>query len=142
MTEIIRSERLDLIPLCPAFLKAMLARDLTTAERILGFTLPDGLLDSTDAMELRLDGKKCVHDRGIGSDPGCDRVSLLGSSDRGPRVHCDCVLTRCRAQPPRLGDSCYLNVRRDGDRDPAGRWHCVRCARVWARRRRVTVIPR
>jgi RimJ/RimL family protein N-acetyltransferase len=43
-----------LVPLCPAFLEAVLKHDLTEAERILGLSLPDGLLDSTDVMSLRL----------------------------------------------------------------------------------------
>jgi RimJ/RimL family protein N-acetyltransferase len=48
-------ERLDLVPLTPEFLRAMLRHDLAEAERILGFPLPDGLLDSTDVMALRLE---------------------------------------------------------------------------------------
>ena len=51
----ILSERLDLVPLTPEFLRAMLRHDLAEAERILGFPLPDGLLDSTDVMALRLE---------------------------------------------------------------------------------------
>lgn len=54
MTDLIRSKRLDLIPLVPEFLQAMLAHDLARAERSLGYSLPEGLLDSTDVMELRL----------------------------------------------------------------------------------------
>ena len=54
MNSSIHSERLDLVPLTPAFLRAMLEHDLAEAERILGFPLPDGLLDSTDVMALRL----------------------------------------------------------------------------------------
>ena len=50
----IHSERLELIPLLPPFLRAVLERDLTEAERILGLSLPDGLLESTDVMSLRL----------------------------------------------------------------------------------------
>ena len=54
METTIHSERLDLVPLTPAFLRAMLEHDLAGAERILGVPLPDGLLDSTDVMSLRL----------------------------------------------------------------------------------------
>ncbi|MDP1592098.1 MAG: GNAT family protein [Prosthecobacter sp.] len=55
MTATIQSERLDLIPLTPMFLRAMLQQDLAEAERTLGCPLPDGLLDSTDVMALRLE---------------------------------------------------------------------------------------
>ncbi len=55
MITTIHSERLDLVPLTPAFLRAMLEHDLAGAERILGVPLPDGLLDSTDVMALRLE---------------------------------------------------------------------------------------
>jgi RimJ/RimL family protein N-acetyltransferase len=54
MADTIHAERLDLIPLVPEFLRAMLEHDLARAERILGFPLPEGLLDSTDVMEMRL----------------------------------------------------------------------------------------
>ena len=54
MITTIQSERLDLIPLLPAFLRAALKHDLTEAGRILGFPPPDGLLDSTDVMAWRL----------------------------------------------------------------------------------------
>ena len=54
MTTTIYSERLELIPLLPPFLRAVLERDLTEAERILGLSLPDGLLEYTDVMSLRL----------------------------------------------------------------------------------------
>ena len=54
MTTIIHSERLDLISLTPAFLRAMLEHDLAGAGRILGVPIPEGLLDSTDVMALRL----------------------------------------------------------------------------------------
>ena len=50
----IHSERLDLVPLTPAFLRAMLEHDLAGAGRILGVPIPEGLLDSTDVMSLRL----------------------------------------------------------------------------------------
>ena len=55
MISSIHSERLDLVPLTPAFLRAMLGHDLAEAERTLGFPLPDGLLDSMDVMALRLE---------------------------------------------------------------------------------------
>ena len=51
---IIHSERLDLVPLTPAFLRAMLEHDLAGAGEILQARLPDGLLDSTDVIALRL----------------------------------------------------------------------------------------
>jgi len=54
MRTTIHSERLDLVPLTPAFLRAMLEHDLAGAGRILGVPIPDGLLDSTDVMSLRL----------------------------------------------------------------------------------------
>jgi RimJ/RimL family protein N-acetyltransferase len=50
----IHSERLDLVPLTPAFLRAMLEHDLAGAGRILGVPIPECLLDSTDVMSLRL----------------------------------------------------------------------------------------
>ncbi|MES2921734.1 MAG: GNAT family N-acetyltransferase [Verrucomicrobiota bacterium] len=55
MISSIHSEHLDLIPLTPGFLRAMLRHDLAEAEWTLGFPLPDGLLDSTDVMALRLE---------------------------------------------------------------------------------------
>jgi ribosomal-protein-alanine N-acetyltransferase len=54
MTTNILSERLNLVPLTPAFLRAMLEHDLAGAGGILQVRLPDGLLDSTDVMALRL----------------------------------------------------------------------------------------
>ena len=54
MRTTIHSERLDLVPLTPAFLRAMLEHDLAGAGRILGVPIPEGLLDSTDVMSLRL----------------------------------------------------------------------------------------
>jgi RimJ/RimL family protein N-acetyltransferase len=55
MISTIHSERLDLVPLTPEFLRAMLRYDLAEAERTLGYPLPPGLLDSTDVMALRLE---------------------------------------------------------------------------------------
>jgi len=54
MRTTIHSERLDLVPLTPAFLRAMLEHDLAGAGRILGMPVPEGLLDVTDAMSLWL----------------------------------------------------------------------------------------
>ncbi len=54
MRTTIHSERLDLVPLTPAFLRTMLEHDLAGAGRILGVPIPDSLLDSTDVMSLRL----------------------------------------------------------------------------------------
>lgn len=51
----LHSDRLDLVPLTPDFLRAVLRNELTEAEQILGFPLPNGLLDSTDVMSLRLE---------------------------------------------------------------------------------------
>jgi RimJ/RimL family protein N-acetyltransferase len=55
MNDPIHSERLELVPLPPAFLRAMLKGDLAEAGRLLGMTLPDGLDDSNDVFALRLD---------------------------------------------------------------------------------------
>ena len=54
MTTIIHSERLDLVPLTPAFLRAMLEHDLAGAGGILQVRLPDDLFDATDVIALRL----------------------------------------------------------------------------------------
>ena len=54
MITTICSERLDLVPLLPSFLQAVLKQDFAEAERILGLSLPDGLLDSVEVMSLRL----------------------------------------------------------------------------------------
>lgn len=54
MITTIHSDRLDLVSLAPAFLRAALGHDLAAAERLLGATLPDGLLDATDVLDLRL----------------------------------------------------------------------------------------
>jgi RimJ/RimL family protein N-acetyltransferase len=40
MTEAIQSERLELIPMTPAFLRASLERNIHEAERLIGITLP------------------------------------------------------------------------------------------------------
>jgi [ribosomal protein S5]-alanine N-acetyltransferase len=54
MTTTIHSERLDLVSFSRGFLRAVLAHDLAEAERLLGYPLPEGLLDSTHVMALRL----------------------------------------------------------------------------------------
>lgn len=54
MSMTIHSERLDLVPLTPVFLRAALEHDLAEAERILELSLPDGLLNSSDVLSLRL----------------------------------------------------------------------------------------
>jgi len=54
MTTIIHSERLDLVPMMPEFLRAALAGDLAGAERILEVSLPDGLANSASVMSTRL----------------------------------------------------------------------------------------
>jgi RimJ/RimL family protein N-acetyltransferase len=51
---IIHSERLDLVPLTPHFLRAALDQDLAEARQILGLSLPAGLLDGSDVFALRL----------------------------------------------------------------------------------------
>ena len=54
MTTTIHSDRLDLVPLCPAFLRAVLDQNIAEAERLLASSVPYGLLDSADVMALRL----------------------------------------------------------------------------------------
>lgn len=54
MTSIIHSERLDLIPMTPAVLRAVLAEDFGEAERLLGVSAPEGWVIPRGAMELRL----------------------------------------------------------------------------------------
>jgi [ribosomal protein S5]-alanine N-acetyltransferase len=54
MITTIRSERLDLVPLGPEFLQAIVQHNLEQARRVLGFSLPVGLVDSVDVMSLRL----------------------------------------------------------------------------------------
>lgn len=51
----IASERLDLIPLTPAFLRASLAADTVRAESLLGSTLPAEWFAETGLMRLRLE---------------------------------------------------------------------------------------
>jgi ribosomal-protein-alanine N-acetyltransferase len=85
MTSTLRSARLKLIPLVPEFLRAVVERDLGQAEGILGLPLPDGLLDSTDVMSLRL--KQLEVDASF--LPWSLRAIALG--DRGPVVgHIGC----------------------------------------------------
>ena len=50
----IRSKRLDLVPLTPSFLRASLEIDLNTAEQILGAQLPKTWPDSSNTLSLRL----------------------------------------------------------------------------------------
>jgi len=50
----IHSERLDLVPLVPGFLRAVLEHDLAEAERILGLSIPSELLDASHILSLRL----------------------------------------------------------------------------------------
>jgi RimJ/RimL family protein N-acetyltransferase len=55
MTAAIHSERLDLIPMTPAFLRASLARDVQAARRQLPLSLPAGWPgDDADVLALRL----------------------------------------------------------------------------------------
>ena len=55
MATAIHSDRLDLVPLCPAFLRAVLEQDIAEAERLLGSPVPDSLLESCDVLSLRLE---------------------------------------------------------------------------------------
>jgi [ribosomal protein S5]-alanine N-acetyltransferase len=50
----IHSDRLDLVPLTPEFLRAGLERNLAGAGRSGGFSVPADLLDCADVMSLRL----------------------------------------------------------------------------------------
>src|SRR5262245_32841195 len=53
-TPIISSARLDLIPLTPAFLQASLQGDSTTAESLLGLSLPSEWFQEQPLIRLRL----------------------------------------------------------------------------------------
>jgi ribosomal-protein-alanine N-acetyltransferase len=54
MTETIHSERLDLIPLTPEFLRTSLERDIARSERLLKLSLPPDWPDAPDFLALRL----------------------------------------------------------------------------------------
>jgi [ribosomal protein S5]-alanine N-acetyltransferase len=54
MPALIQSRRLDLMPLTPPVLRALLAGDVRTAGHLLGATVPGDLEIPADAMELRL----------------------------------------------------------------------------------------
>jgi len=54
VTHVIRTERLDLIPMTPAFLRASLSGDLAEAEAHIGLSLPAGWPDIRPVLELRL----------------------------------------------------------------------------------------
>ena len=54
MTTAIRTNRLDLIPMTPAFMRASLSGDLIEAERHVGLTLPRTWPDIRDVLALRL----------------------------------------------------------------------------------------
>ena len=54
MNPIIQSERLDLIPLTPAVLRAVLAGNQSEAGELLGISTPASWLMPRDSMELRL----------------------------------------------------------------------------------------
>jgi RimJ/RimL family protein N-acetyltransferase len=51
----IQSERLDLIPLTPAFLEASLAGDLETAANLINLQIPPDWLQAKRLMQIRLD---------------------------------------------------------------------------------------
>ena len=55
MTAVIRTNRLDLIPMTPAFLRASLNGDLAEAERHVGLALPRTWPDIQDILALRLE---------------------------------------------------------------------------------------
>ena len=54
MTAAIRTNRLDLIPMTPGFLRASLSGDLAEAERHIGLTLPETWPDIQAVLSLRL----------------------------------------------------------------------------------------
>ena len=54
MLEAIRTNRLDLIPMTPAFLRASLSGDLREAARQVGLTLPEAWPQIPDVLALRL----------------------------------------------------------------------------------------
>jgi len=53
-SSIISSERLDLIPLTPAFLQASLQGESTTAESLLGLAIPSEWFDEQRLIQIRL----------------------------------------------------------------------------------------
>ena len=53
-TSIIASDRLDLIPLTPAFLQASLRGDSTTAESLLGLAIPSEWFEERTLIQIRL----------------------------------------------------------------------------------------
>lgn len=55
MKGVIRTNRLDLIPMAPSFLRASLTRNLGEAEKHIGLTLPETWPDSPDVLALRLE---------------------------------------------------------------------------------------
>ncbi|MDO9065863.1 MAG: GNAT family protein [Chloroflexota bacterium] len=52
---VIASDRLDLIPMTPAFLEAALRGDTAVADEILGLAVPAGWYEKRGLMEMRLD---------------------------------------------------------------------------------------
>lgn len=54
MTAVIRANRLDLIPMTPAFLRASLRGNISEAEEHIGLTLPEPWPDIQDILSLRL----------------------------------------------------------------------------------------
>lgn len=69
----IHSERLDLLPMTPDFLKASLRRDRTTAADLLGAPVPDEWLDEGEFIALRLE--QLLDDPDF--QPWCVRAILL-----------------------------------------------------------------
>ena len=78
MSETILTARLDLVPFTPAFLRAVLERDLAAAERITGYPVPDDLLESGDVLSLRL--------RQLETEPALQPWLLRGMALRESRV--------------------------------------------------------
>lgn len=72
----IHSERLDLIPMTPDFLKACLRREQTTATALLGVPVADEWLDETELIALRLE--QLLDDPDF--QPWCVRAIVLRAS--------------------------------------------------------------
>jgi RimJ/RimL family protein N-acetyltransferase len=75
---VIHSERLDLIPLTPDFLRASLQGNILEAEQLLEHSLPDGWPDCSDVLKMRL--------RQLENDPELQPWLLRAISLRRGRV--------------------------------------------------------
>ena len=78
MNNTIHSERLDLVPLPPSFLRAVWNEDLTEAGRLLGVPVPSSFLECKDVVELRL--------QQLEDDPGFQPWSMRGMVLRDSNV--------------------------------------------------------